>query len=74
MLHKSNLPLSYWSYAFSTAIYLINRVPSSVWNFISLWQNLYIQKPSLHALKTFSCACLSLLKPYNAHKLEPKSR
>ena len=74
MLHHSNLSLSYWSYAFSTAIYLINRVPSSVLNFISPWEKLYDQKPPLHALKTFGCAYYPFLKPYNSHKFDPKSR
>ena len=74
MLYHSNLSLSYCLYAFSTAIYLINRVPSSVLNFISPWEKLYDHKPPLHALKTFGCACYPFLKPYNSHKFDPKSR
>ena len=35
ILHHSNLSSSYWSYAFSAAIYLLNRVPSSVLKFVS---------------------------------------
>lgn len=74
MLHHSNLPLSYWSYAFSTTVYLINRIPSSILNFISSWEKLYDHKPSFTALKTFVCACYPLLKPYNSHKFDSKSR
>ena len=37
MLYKTNLPLSYWSYAFSTVFYLFNRIPSFVLNFVSPW-------------------------------------
>ena len=33
ILYQSNLPSSYWCYAFSTAIYLLNRLPSSVLDF-----------------------------------------
>lgn len=73
MLHRSNLSLSYWSYAFSTTIYLINRVPSSVLNFISPLEKLYDHKPPFHSLKTFGCACYPFLKPYNSHKFDPKS-
>ena len=74
MLHQSNLPLSYWFYAFSIVAFLINRISSSILNFLSPWQKLYHQKPPLQALRTFGCACFPLLKPYNSHKLEPKSR
>ena len=74
MLHKTNLPLFYWSYAFSTAIYLLNRIPSSALNFVSPWQKTYLRKPSRHALKVFGCACFPFLKPYSYHKFDPKSR
>ena len=74
ILHHSNLSLSYWSYAFCTTVYLLNRGPSSVLNFISPWEKLYDHKPPLHALKTFGCACYPFLKPYNSHKFDPKSR
>ena len=73
MLHQSNLPSSYWCYAFNTAIYLINRLPSSVLAFKSPWELLFHSVPSLNSLKTFGCACFPLLKPYTDHKLQPKS-
>ena len=28
LMHHANLPLKYWSYAFETAVYLINRMPT----------------------------------------------
>ena len=34
---------------------------------------LFHSLPSLTTLKTFGCACFPLLKPYTAHKLQPKS-
>ena len=74
MLHKTNLPLSYWSYAFSTNVYLLNRIPSSVLNFVSPWQRLYLRKLFYHALKVFGCACFPFFKPYSSHKFDPKSR
>ena len=30
LLHSANLPLSFWSYAFQTAVYLINRMPTPI--------------------------------------------
>ena len=73
MLHQSQLPLSFWSYAFNTAICLINRIPSSVLNFASPWERLFHKKPPLQALKTFGCACYPLLRSYPSNKLQPKS-
>ena len=73
MLHHSNLPFSYWSNAFSTAVYLLNRIPSFVLNFISPWEKLYGHKPPLHALKTFGCAVYPYLRPYVSSKFDPKS-
>ena len=74
LLYKSNLPYNYWSYAFSTVVYLINRLPSFVLNFKSPWQSLYSRHPPLHALKSFGCACDPYLTPYNKNKLQPKSK
>ena len=37
LLYKSNLPYNYWSYAFSTTVYLINRLLSFILNFKSPW-------------------------------------
>ena len=74
MLHHSNLSPSYWSYAFSIAVYLINRLPTSVLQFVSPWEKLYCHTPSLHALRTFGCACYPLLRPYASHKFDPKSK
>ena len=73
LLYKSNLPYNYWSYAFSIAVYLINRLPSSVLNFKSPWQSLYSKPPPLHSLISFGCACYPYLTPYNKNKLQPKS-
>ena len=70
MLHQSQLPLSFWSYACSIAIFLINRIPSSV---VSPWEKLFHKKPPLQALKAFGSACYPLLRSYPSHKLQPKS-
>ena len=73
MLHQSQLPLSFWSYAFNTAISLINRIPSFILNFVSPWGKLFHKKPPLQALKSFGCACYPLLRSYPSNKLQPKS-
>ena len=73
LLYQSYLPLNYWSYTFSTTSFLINRLPSSILGFISLWEKINSVSPPLSAFKTFGYACYPYLRPYNKHKLQPSS-
>ena len=74
MLAKSHLPNTYWVEAFSTAIYLINRLPTSVLDNKSPYQVLLNNEPDFSSLKVFGCACYPLLRPYNDHKLMFRSK
>ena len=74
LLHYANLPLTYWPYAFHIAAYLINRQPTPLLQNISLYQALFGQQPNYLKLRIFGCLCYPLTKPYNKHKMEPKSR
>ena len=74
LLYRFDLPYNYWSYAFSTAMFLINRLPSFVLNFKSPLEVLYSKPPPLKALKAFGCACYFYLRPYNKNKLQPRSQ
>lgn len=71
MISHSSLPLTYWPYAFSTSVYLINRLPSSTRGFKSLWEVLFHHTPTYTLFKSFGCACFPLLLPYSKHKLLP---
>ena len=71
MLSHSNLPLSYWSYAISTATHIINMFPTLILHNKSPWEVLFNTKPYLLHLRTFGCTCFPFLKPYNKHKLQP---
>lgn len=73
LLHDSNLPLTYWPHAFHTAAYLINRQTTPLLHNISPYQALFNQPPNYLKLRKFGCLCYPLTKPYNHHKLEPKS-
>lgn len=73
LLSQASLPLVYWDYAFSIAVYLINRLPSASINFQVPYIALFHTKPDYKFLKVFGCACFPLLRPYNAHKLEFRS-
>jgi transposase InsO family protein len=73
LLSQSTLPMSYWSYAISTATHLINKLPTPNLSNKSPWETLYHTLPDFTYLKTFGCQCFPLLTPYTAHKLYPKT-
>ncbi|KAL0537331.1 hypothetical protein IC582_026309 [Cucumis melo] len=72
LIFHSFIPLEFWPYAFSTAVFLINRMPSPSLHTLSPFENLFGNTPDLRHLKVFECACYPLQKPYTKHKLEPK--
>uniref|UniRef100_A0A2N9GCI3 Integrase catalytic domain-containing protein n=1 Tax=Fagus sylvatica TaxID=28930 RepID=A0A2N9GCI3_FAGSY len=53
LLSQSKLPMSYWSYAVSTAAHLINKLPTPNLGNQSPWETLYHVSPDLTHLKTF---------------------
>ncbi|KAJ0454407.1 putative RNA-directed DNA polymerase [Helianthus annuus] len=61
LMFQSNLPLKYWSDCVLTAVYLINRLPSSVLNGRSPYEVVYGFKPSLAHLRNFGCLCFSTI-------------
>lgn len=73
LLHYAKLPLQYWSHAFQTAVYLINRLPTTTLGDKSPFQLLFHQSPTYSKLKSFGCLCYPWLKPYTNSKLQPRS-
>jgi hypothetical protein len=73
LISHSSLPLHFWPYAFSTAVYLINKLPPSSAGTTSPWERLFHRRPSYNLFKPFGCLCYPLLRPYNSHKLQPRS-
>lgn len=63
------IPLSYWTYAFSTTVYLINKMPSPTINFSNSYEKNFQQKPNYLKLKIFGCLCYPWIKLYTSHKL-----
>ena len=57
LLSHSHAPQSYWTYAFSTATYLINRLPSPTLHNKSPYQLLYHSKPNYTFLRVFGSTC-----------------
>jgi hypothetical protein len=66
--------LKFWDEAFIAATYLINRTPSKVIQYETPLEHLFHQKPSYTSLRVFGCACWPNLRPYNARKLQFRSK
>lgn len=74
LLTHAYMPLEYWPYACSTAVYLINRLPTATLNNDSPYFKLFVVQPNYSKLKCFGCLCYPWLKHYSTHKLDPKSK
>ncbi|KAM1411727.1 hypothetical protein ACFXTH_024342 [Malus domestica] len=73
LLVASHVPHIHWVEAFSTAVYLINRLPISGLS-QSPWEILFHKPPDYSRLKVFGCRCFPWLKPYVHSKLDSKSK
>ena len=73
LLSHANLPLTFWTHAFATATYLINRLPTPTLNNDSPFLRLFGTPPNYYKLKNFGCLCYPWLRPYASHKLENRS-
>ena len=70
LLAHSSLPLNFWDEAFSTAVFLINRLPSKVINNETPYERLLGHQPDYSFLHMFGCAVWPNLWPYNTRKLQ----
>lgn len=68
LLAQASMPLSYWWEAFTTATYLVNRLPTTVLEDQSPYFVLLEKLLDYKSLKPFGCACFPNLRPYNNHK------
>jgi transposase InsO family protein len=74
LLAQSGLSIKYWVDAFLTAIYLINRLPTPTLSYLTPYFKIFHRSPDYHLLRTFGCTCYPLLRPYNQHKLNFRSK
>lgn len=73
MLFHAFAPASLWFDAFATAVYVINRLPSSVLDNKSPYELLFHYAPNYVIFKPFGCRVFSFLRDYAANKLSPRS-
>lgn len=74
LLAHSHLSNRYWVDSFLTVVYDINRLPTHVRQNMSPYSKLYTKAPDYQRLRDFGCLCYLLLQPYNAHKLDYRSK
>lgn len=60
LLAHSHLPQKFWDFAFETAVYLINRLPTLSFQFLSPFQVLHGSPPDYRFLRGFWLPLLSL--------------
>ena len=63
LLHHASIPLTFWSYAFATIVYLINRIPKVSLSLGSLFEKLFHKVPNPSKLLVFGCLCFPWLWP-----------
>lgn len=73
LMAQAQIPKRFWQYAFETAVYLINRMPSRTSNKRSPYQYLFNRVPDYTFLRVFGCLCFPHLRPYNHHKMDFRS-
>ncbi|KAK2409531.1 putative mitochondrial protein [Trifolium repens] len=74
LLFQSKLPNTFWSYAVSHAVFLINRVTTSVLHQKSPYQLLYDSIPDISLYKVFGCLCFASTLSSHRTKLDPRAR
>jgi len=73
LLIHAAMPSSYWVEALSTAVFLINRRPSSSINNSIPYHLLFHKMPDYSSLRVFGCLCYPNLSATTRHKLSPRS-
>jgi transposase InsO family protein len=73
MLFHSGTPLFLWVEAFTTAVYLINRLPSSALNSDTPYFRLHGNHPIYSSLRIFGSRCFPYTWDTRRNKFDPKS-
>ena len=73
LLLESSVPPKFWPEVLSTAVHIINRLPSPRIENDTPYFHLFHKHPTYSHLHTFGCVCFVLLPPVERTKLSPQS-
>ena len=73
LLFHSHIPTHFWVEAFSTAAYIINRLPTPLLEDKSHFQLLYGSSPNYEIFHPFGCRVYPCLRDYMTNKFSPQS-
>ena len=73
LLTHASMPLTYWTYAFATAVYLVNLMPTPRLHLLAPFETLFGSSPNYSKFLVFGCLCYPRLRPYSQHKLDSRS-
>lgn len=74
LMFQAKLPLEYLSDCVLTAVFLINRLPSSLLQDKSPFQILTSKRPDYTDIRTFGCLCYVSTSSKNRHKFQPRAK
>ncbi|KAJ0610987.1 putative RNA-directed DNA polymerase [Helianthus annuus] len=73
LMAQSRVPSRFWHFAYDTAVYLINRMPSRTTANLSPFEHLFKIQPDFSFLRVFGCQCFPHLRAYNPNKMDFRS-
>ncbi|KAK9067609.1 hypothetical protein SSX86_011720 [Deinandra increscens subsp. villosa] len=73
MLFNAHMPAKYWVDAFTSATFIINRLPSKILNHKAPFELMFSQTPQYGNFRTYGCQVFPYLRDYSLHKLAPRS-
>ncbi|GJY39587.1 retrovirus-related pol polyprotein from transposon TNT 1-94 [Tanacetum coccineum] len=73
LLAQACVPQCFLHYAFDTAVYLINRMPSRTFTNKSPFEHIFKRSPDYSFLHVFGCLCFPHLHLYNRYKMDFRS-
>ena len=73
LMKQASMPHKFWDEAACTMVYLINRMPTPILKYQSMYCLLFSQEPDYSFLHNFGCACYPYLRHYAMSKLDSRS-
>lgn len=73
MLFNAHAPANLWVHAFSSAIYIINMLPTPILSNKSPFEVLFHTVPNYEVFRIFGCRVFPYLLDYSPYKLAPRS-